>query len=243
MPTAPALVVVPTYDEAENIGPLLDRVLGADERVHVLVVDDGSPDGTADVVARRPEIGGRVHLLRRTTKDGLGAAYRAGFAWGRDRGYEVLVEMDADLSHPPERLPALLDAVSPQGGADLAIGSRYVPGGGTSNWPWYRQAVSRGGNTYVRLVLGLDVADATAGFRAYRRELLDRVGVDTVTSNGYCFQVEMVLRAVRAGARVQEVPITFVERVRGTSKMSTGIVAEALLRVTGWALRGRRAGG
>lgn len=233
-----ALVVVPTYNEAENIERLLDGVLAADPRVDVLVVDDGSPDGTADMVAARAEREPRLQLLRRPGKSGLGAAYRAGFAWGAGRGYQVLVEMDADLSHPADRLPALLDGIGDdsRGGADLVIGSRYVRGGGTRNWPWHRQLISRTGNAYVGLALRLGVRDATAGFRAFRVTLLERIDVQALTSNGYCFQVETAYRSVRAGARVAEVPITFTEREHGTSKMSSAIVREALLRVTGWAL-------
>lgn len=233
-----ALVVVPTYNEAENIEVLLDGVLAADHRVDVLVVDDGSPDGTADLVAARAEREPRLQLLRRPGKSGLGAAYRAGFAWGTGRGYQVLVEMDADLSHPADRLPALLDGIADgrRAGADLVIGSRYVRGGATRNWPWHRQLISRLGNAYVGLALRLGVRDATAGFRAFRVTLLERIDVQALTSNGYCFQVETAYRSVRAGARVTEVPITFTEREHGTSKMSSAIVREALLRVTGWAL-------
>lgn len=230
---AGALVVVPTYDEAGSIDALLDGVLAAAPGAHVLVVDDGSPDGTADLVAARPET--CVHLLRRSAKEGLGAAYRAGFAWARGQGYDVLVEMDADLSHPADRLPALLAAVGP-GGADLALGSRYVAGGGTVGWPRRRQLLSRGGNAYIRVALRLGVCDATAGFRAFRARLLDRIHVQGLRSTGYCFQVETTLRAVRHGARVVEVPITFVERSSGRSKMGPGIVVEAMARVTWWAL-------
>jgi len=228
-----SLVVVPVYDEAASIGPLLDGVLAAVADVDVLVVDDASPDGTGDLVAARPEP--RVHLLRRTAKDGLGAAYRAGFAWARERGYAVVVEMDADLSHPADRLPALLEAVGP-GGADLAIGSRYVEGGGTRGWPLRRRLLSRGGNAYIRGALRLPVHDATAGFRAFRAPLLERIGVAGMRSTGYCFQVETTLRAVTEGARVVEVPITFVERASGRSKMGPAIVGEAVLRITWWAL-------
>ncbi|MEJ5866228.1 polyprenol monophosphomannose synthase [Pseudokineococcus sp. 5B2Z-1] len=228
-----AVVVVPVYDEAATLGALLDAVLAAAPGADVLVVDDASPDGSGDLVAARPEP--RVHLLRRAGKDGLGAAYRAGFAWARERGYDVVVEMDADLSHPADRLPALLDAVGP-GGADLAIGSRYVRGGGTRGWPRRRQLLSRGGNAYIRAALRLGVRDATAGFRAFRAELLERVGVAGMRSTGYCFQVETTLRAVRHGARVVEVPITFVERAAGRSKMGPAIVGEAVVRVTWWAV-------
>jgi len=175
--------------------------------------------------------------MERSGKQGLGAAYRAGFGWGLERGYDALVEMDADLSHPPERLPALLDGLAD---ADLVIGSRYVPGGRTVNWSRSREAISRGGNTYVRLALGVPVHDGTAGYRAYRREVLEELPVEAVRSNGYCFQIEMVHKAWQEGFRVVEVPITFTERASGVSKMSRQIVAEALLRVTQWALTGGR---
>jgi dolichol-phosphate mannosyltransferase len=232
-----ALVVIPTYNEAESVVEVLDRVLVADPRVDVLVVDDGSPDGTAKLVAGRAAGEPRVRLLEREGKQGLGAAYRAGFAWGLERGYDALVEMDADLSHPPDRLPALLDGLAE---ADLVIGSRYVPGGRTVNWSRLRETISRGGNTYVRLALGLPVHDCTAGYRAYRREVLEALPVSAVRSNGYCFQVEMAHRTWQEGFKVIEVPITFTERASGVSKMSRQIVAEALLRVAQWALTGGR---
>jgi dolichol-phosphate mannosyltransferase len=216
---------------------VIDRVLAAEPRADVLVVDDGSPDGTAKLVLERSEREPRVHLMERSGKQGLGAAYRAGFGWGLERGYDALVEMDADLSHPPERLPALLDGLAD---ADLVIGSRYVPGGRTVNWSRSREAISRGGNTYVRLALGVPVHDGTAGYRAYRREVLEELPVEAVRSNGYCFQIEMVHKAWQEGFRVVEVPITFTERASGVSKMSRQIVAEALLRVTQWALTGGR---
>jgi dolichol-phosphate mannosyltransferase len=232
-----ALVVIPTYNEAESVVEVIDRVLAAEPRADVLVVDDGSPDGTAKLVLERSEREPRVHLMERSGKQGLGAAYRAGFGWGLDRGYDALVEMDADLSHPPERLPALLDGLAD---ADLVIGSRYVPGGRTVNWSRSREAISRGGNTYVRLALGVPVHDGTAGYRAYRREVLEELPVEAVRSNGYCFQIEMVHKAWQEGFRVVEEPITFTERASGVSKMSRQIVAEALLRVTQWALTGGR---
>ena len=229
--------MIPTYNEAESVVEVLDRVLAAEPRADVLVVDDGSPDGTAKLVLERSEREPRVHLMERSGKQGLGAAYRAGFGWGLERGYDALVEMDADLSHPPERLPALLDGLAD---ADLVIGSRYVPGGRTVNWSRSREAISRGGNTYVRLALGVPVHDGTAGYRAYRREVLEELPVEAVRSNGYCFQIEMVHKAWQEGFRVAEVPITFTERASGVSKMSRQIVAEALLRVTQWALTGGR---
>jgi dolichol-phosphate mannosyltransferase len=232
-----ALVVIPTYNEIDSIELVIGKVLAADQRVEVLVVDDSSPDGTGDLVAglARPEP--RLHLLRRGGKEGLGVAYRAGFAWGIERGYDALVEMDADMSHPPERLPALLDGLDR---ADLVIGSRYVPGGATANWSPLRKLISRGGNAYVRLALGLPVHDATAGYRAYRREVLEALPVSAVASNGYCFQVEMAHRTWQEGFRVIEVPITFTERASGVSKMSQRIVVEALLRVAAWAVTGGR---
>jgi dolichol-phosphate mannosyltransferase len=232
-----ALVVIPTYNEIDSIEQVIARVLAADRRAEVLVVDDSSPDGTGDLVAGLAERSPRVQLLRRGGKQGLGAAYRAGFAWGIERAYDALVEMDADLSHPPERLPALLDGL---GHADLVIGSRYVPGGATVNWSPLRKLISRGGNGYVRLVLGVPIHDATAGYRAYRREVLEALPVSAVASNGYCFQVEMAHRTWQEGFRVIEVPITFTERTSGVSKMSQRIVVEALLRVAAWAVTGGR---
>jgi dolichol-phosphate mannosyltransferase len=232
-----ALVVMPTYNEAESVVGVIDQVLAADPRADVLIVDDGSPDGTARLVAERAAGEPRVRLLERSAKQGLGAAYRAGFAWGLERGYEALVEMDADLSHPPDRLPALLDGLAE---ADLVIGSRYVPGGRTVNWSRLREAISRGGNAYVRLALGVPIHDCTAGYRAYRRQVLEVLPVSAVQSNGYCFQVEMAHRTWQEGFRVVEVPIAFTERATGESKMSRQIVAEALWRVTVWALTGGR---
>lgn len=232
-----ALVVIPTYNEIDSIERVIAEVLAADQQVEVVVVDDSSPDGTGDLVARLARTQPRLHLLRRDAKQGLGVAYRAGFAWGIERGYDALVEMDADMSHPPGRLPALLDGLD---WADLVIGSRYVPGGTTVNWSPLRKLISRSGNAYVRLALGLPVHDATAGYRAYRREVLEALPVSAVASNGYCFQVEMAHRTWQEGFRVLEVPITFTERASGVSKMSQRIVVEALLRVAAWAVTGGR---
>jgi dolichol-phosphate mannosyltransferase len=232
-----ALVVIPTYNEAQTIARVTGEVLALEPRAEILVVDDGSPDGTADLVERLAADQPRLHLLRRTAKTGLGAAYRAGFAWGLERDYDALVEMDADLSHPPDRLPALLDGLAE---ADLVIGSRYVPGGATRNWSRLREAISRGGNTYVRLALGMPVRDATAGFRAYRRVVLEDLPVSAVRSSGYSFQIEMAHRTWQRGFKVLEVPITFTEREAGVSKMSRQIVAEALWRVAVWAVTGGR---
>ncbi len=232
-----ALVVVPTYNEGANIEEVLRRTRAAVPEVEVLVVDDGSPDGTA---ARAEELAvdlGGVHVLRRTEKTGLGAAYRAGFTWGLARGFDVLVEMDADLSHDPAALPSLLGALA--GGADLVIGSRYVPGGTIPNWPWYRRALSRYGNVYANLALGLGVKDATGGYRAYRGDLLVLLDISHFRSTGYTFQIESTYRVRRAGGKVVEVPISFTDRVHGTSKMSSRIIFEALVLVTHWAVRDR----
>jgi len=237
------LVVIPTYNERDNLGPIVSRLHTALPGVHVLVVDDGSPDGTGDLAdelaaadADGATGGGRVHVLHRTEKAGLGAAYIAGFRWGLERDYAVLVEMDADGSHAPEDLPRLLDALDD---ADLVIGSRYVPGGRVVNWPRSREVLSRGGNVYSKLALGVRINDITAGFRAYRRRVLEKLELDDVASHGYCFQVDLTWRTVRAGFTIVEVPITFTEREIGQSKMSGSIVREALLRVTQWGLRHR----
>ena len=231
------LVIVPTYDEVQNLAPIVARVLAAVPTAHLLVVDDGSPDGTGALADRLAAEDGRVCVLHRTQKAGLGAAYVAGFRWAQQRGYDVVVEMDADGSHAPEQLPRLLAALQD---ADLVLGSRWVEGGEILNWPRSRELLSRGGNAYVRFVLGVPLHDATGGFRAFRREVLDALPLDDVASRGYCFQVDLAWRATQAGYRVAEVPITFVERVRGESKMSRAIVAEALWRVTWWGVRSRR---
>ena len=226
-----ALVIVPTYNEAGNVGKMVERVRTAVPPADVLVVDDNSPDGTGQIADRLAELDEHVHVLHRPGKAGLGAAYVAGFRWGLDRGHDVLVEMDADGSHQPEELPRLLAALE---GADLVLGSRYVPGGRVVNWPRHREMLSRGGNVYTRLALGVPLRDATGGYRAFRADALRRLDLDDVASQGYCFQVDLVWRAVRSGLRVVEVPITFIERVEGTSKMSSAIVFEALVKVTGW---------
>jgi dolichol-phosphate mannosyltransferase len=240
------LVVIPTYNERENLPLIHARVRAAVPTAHVLVADDASPDGTGQVADHIAADDDHVHVLHRPGKQGLGAAYLDGFDWGIRRGFDVLVEMDADGSHQPEQLPSLLERIA--AGADLVLGSRWVPGGSVVNWPRHRMALSRGGNTYVRLALGVPLQDATGGYRAYRAEALEKMGLDHVESQGYCFQVDLAWRAVQAGLRVDEVPITFVERELGASKMSQAIVLEALLRVTRWGagyrwqqLRGGRA--
>lgn len=234
------LVVVPTYDERLNIERTIARLRAAVPQAHALVVDDASPDGTGEVADRLAAEDPQVHVLHRLGKQGLGAAYLAGFDWGLSRGYEVLVEMDADGSHQPEQLPRLLAALED---ADLVLGSRWVPGGSVVNWPRSRELLSRGGNTYVRIALGVGLRDATGGFRAFRRATLEKLDLDGVASQGYCFQVDLARRAVERGARVVEVPIEFVERELGVSKMTGRIVREALWRVTVWGLaRPLRAG-
>jgi dolichol-phosphate mannosyltransferase len=233
------LVVVPTYNEIENLEAIVDRLKAAVPEASVLVVDDASPDGTGELADKLAAGDPHVHVLHRPGKAGLGPAYVAGFHWGRGHGFDVLVEMDADGSHAPEQLPVLLDAL--EAGADLVLGSRYLPGGEVRDWPLYRLALSRGGNLYTRWALRLPLTDATGGYRAVRGALVDRLPLEEVASQGYCFQVDWAWRASRAGARVAEVPITFTERAFGRSKMSGSIVAEALVRVTVWGLRDRLA--
>jgi dolichol-phosphate mannosyltransferase len=235
-PLGKALVIIPTYNEAENIQPIVARVRAAVPEAEVLVADDNSPDGTGKVADEIAAGDPLVHVLHRKGKEGLGAAYLAGFRWGIENGFGVLVEMDADGSHQPEELPRLLTALK---GADLVLGSRWVPGGRTVNWPKYRQLISRGGSTYSRLLLGVSIRDVTGGFRAFRKETLEGLGLEEVASQGYCFQVDLARRAVDAGFHVVEVPITFVEREIGDSKMSKDIVAEALWRVTVWGVGAR----
>ena len=236
-----ALVVVPTYNEAENIGAILQAVHAAVPGASVLVVDDGSPDGTAEVVAAAAEGDARVHLLRGTGKQGLGAAYVRGFGWGLEAGYEFFVEMDADFSHDPAALPALL-ATAARG--HVAVGSRYVRGGAVQGWSRARHLLSWGGNIYDRMLLGFKVKDSTSGFRCYRRVVLEAIDLPQVRSNGYAFQIDMTYRAWQLGFQIEEVPITFRERSLGASKMSNAIVREALLAVARWGtrdlLRGRR---
>ena len=230
------LVVIPTYNEADNVGPIVDRVRRAVPPAEVLVADDDSPDGTGALADRLAAADGRVHVLHRAGKQGLGAAYVAGFRWARERGYDAVVGMDADGSHAPEELPRLLDAARD---ADVVVGSRWTRGGAVVNWPWHRRVLSRGGNLYTRLALGMPVSDATGGYRVYRVAALRRLDVQTAVSQGYSFQVEMLWRAHQAGLRTAEVPITFAERRHGASKMSPVIVGEALWRVTLWCLRER----
>ena len=229
-------MVVPTYNEADNLSWVVGRLRDTHPDVHVLVVDDASPDGTGDVADRLAAADQGVHVVHRSSKEGLGAAYLHGFRVALGAGADVIGEMDADGSHQPEQLHRLLDALVD---ADLVIGSRWVPGGRVVNWPLHRQALSRGGNLYVRLLLGLAVRDATAGFRLYRRETLEKIELETVRSTGYVFQTDLAVRVVRAGLVVREVPIDFVERVRGDSKMGPSVAVESLRRITAWGLRER----
>lgn len=230
---APTLVVMPTYNERENLPSMLERIRLAEPEVHILVVDDGSPDGTGTLADEAAAADEHVHVLHRTTKDGLGAAYRAGFAWALEHGFERVGEMDADGSHLPEQLGRLMEALD--GGVDLAIGSRWVPKGATVNWPTSRKLISRGGSAYARIMLGLQQRDVTGGYRLFRAETLRAIRYNEVLSQGYCFQIELLWRTSLAGLRIAEVPITFVERVNGVSKMSRSIVFEAVWRVAIWA--------
>ncbi|MGH2768497.1 MAG: polyprenol monophosphomannose synthase [Actinomycetota bacterium] len=227
-----ALVVIPTFNEAASIEEVLDRVLATSSDVAVLVVDDGSPDGTGDIVRRR--IGGRLQSLYRDAKRGLGRAYIDGFSWGLERGFDRFLEMDADLSHDPGAIPALLEATER---CDLAIGSRYVEGGAVEGWSTSRRILSQAGNLYVRLALGLPVKDSTSGFRCYRRSVLEAIGIETVRSEGYAFQIELTYRTWQLGLSIREVPITFRERSEGQSKMSRSIVTEAVVAVARWGIR------
>ncbi|GAB3839534.1 polyprenol monophosphomannose synthase [Dactylosporangium cerinum] len=230
------LVIVPTYNEADNLRPIVARVRAATPAVDVLVADDNSPDGTGRIADELAAADPAVHVLHRPGKQGLGAAYLAGFAWAGEHDYDAVVEMDADGSHAPEELPRLLDAL---GEADVVLGSRYVKGGKTVGWPFHRHLISRSGNVYVRMALGMPFRDATGGYRAYRTPVLSKIEIESIASQGYCFQVDLAWRSFRNGFRVQEVPITFAERQRGHSKMSSSIVREALLRVTVWGASAR----
>ncbi len=226
------LVVVPTYNESMNIEAMLKAVRRHVPQAAILVVDDGSPDGTADIAEALEPLLGSIHVLRRTEKSGLGSAYRAGFEWGLREGFDAFVEIDADFSHDPAALPELLAAA--EAGADVVIGSRYVPGGHIPDWSWHRKLLSRSGNRYASMMLGLKVADSTAGYRVYRGSLLESIDYTTVQADGYGFQIEMTYRSRRAGALIAEVPISFVDRELGQSKMSSNIIVEALWLVTVW---------
>jgi dolichol-phosphate mannosyltransferase len=231
------VVVIPTYNEAENLRWIVGRIRAAVPSVDVLVVDDGSPDGTGDLADTMAAEDPQVSVVHRTQKAGLGAAYLHGFAVALERGYDVIGEMDADGSHQPEQLPRLLDALAD---ADLVIGSRWVPGGSVVNWPLSRKALSVGGNLYARVALGIPVRDVTAGYRLFRRTALEAIDLGSVESSGYCFQADLAWRTAQAGLRIVEVPIEFVERERGQSKMDRSVATESLRRITVWGLAERR---
>ena len=234
--TSRVVVIIPTYNERENLEPIVRRVRSSVPAADLLVVDDNSPDGTGAAADELAAADSHVHVLHHGAKAGLGAAYIAGFRWALQHGYDAMVEMDADGSHQPEELARLLTALAD---ADLVIGSRWIPGGRVMNWPKSREFLSRGANIYARLMLAIPLHDATAGYRAYRATTLRKIGLEDVDSQGYCFQIDLALRAVRGGLKVVEIPITFVDRTRGASKMSKAIVGEALWRVTLWGIRGR----
>ena len=225
------VVIIPTFNERENLAPIIGRVRSSVPEADILVADDNSPDGTGEIADELAAQDEHVRVMHRLGKEGLGAAYLAGFAWALQEGYDVVIEMDADGSHQPEQLHRLLDALR---GADLVLGSRWVPGGRTENWPKSRQLISRSGSAYTRLMLGVPIHDATGGFRAFRAETLRKLDLHEVASQGYCFQIDLAWRALQRGMTVREVPITFVERTAGASKMSRKIVVEALWRVTAW---------
>jgi len=229
-------VIMPTYNERDNIESMAGRVRAAVPGADLLIVDDNSPDGTGDLADKLAAGDPHVHVLHRPGKGGLGAAYIAGFGWALDQGYGAVVEMDADGSHQPEELPRLLAGLS---SADLVLGSRYIPGGTVRNWPRSREILSRGANAYARLALGIQIRDATGGYRAYRADTLRQIGLGGIQSQGYCFQVDLVLRTIRAGLTVQEAPITFVERVHGASKMSRDVMVEAFWRIARWGVEAR----
>ncbi len=230
-------VLIPTYNERDNLPGVVERVRASVPEADVIILDDNSPDGTGEVADALAAEDGHVHVLHREGKEGLGAAYLAGFGWALERGYDAMVEMDADGSHRPEHLPRMLEAADE---ADLVIGSRYVSGGRVVNWPANRKAISMVGNVYIKVILGMPVNDATAGYRVYRAETLRTIGLDDVESAGYVFQTDLTVRTVRAGLRVVEVPITFIEREIGDSKMDGDVLRESMTRITGWGLAHRR---
>jgi len=227
-----ALICMPTYNEAENIESIVEAIHAEVPEIDVLVIDDDSPDGTGEIADRMAEEDDRVHVLHRTEKAGLGPAYLAGFRWGLERSYDALLEMDADFSHRPRYLPRMLEGLEEHG---VVVGSRYVEGGGTEDWGWLRRFLSRGGGIYARTVLGFDVRDPTAGFVAWRREVLESLDLEAVEASGYVFQIELKYRADRRGRSILEIPITFPDRAAGESKMTADIALEAIFRV--WAIR------
>jgi dolichol-phosphate mannosyltransferase len=237
MPVNPAVVILPTYNELENLPVILNNIVINVPNVDVLIVDDGSPDGTGELADKWAEEYPQVHVLHHGPKQGLGVAYIDAFAWALDQGYETLIEMDADGSHPYQALPRMLELA---GQYDLVLGSRWIPGGNVDNWTWSREMMSRGGNAYTRFMLRLPVHDASGGFRAYNRRIFDEVSLAEIASRGYCFQIDLVIRVLQAGFNVVEFPIEFVDRVRGQSKMNTAIAVESLLRITEWGFTRRK---
>jgi dolichol-phosphate mannosyltransferase len=237
--TGRVVIVMPTYNERQNLEIMAGRIRESTPDADMLVVDDNSPDGTGDLADKLAEGDSHVQVMHRTEKAGLGRAYIAGFTWALEHGYDVIVEMDADGSHRPEDLPKLLRALPD---ADAVIGSRYVPGGTVVNWPKSREFLSRGANVYNRIMLGVRVKDATGGFRAYKADTLRKLNLSNIESAGYCFQIDMTLRVLQAGLRLTEVPITFVERERGSSKMSNAVIREAFFRVAQWGIAARLRG-
>lgn len=230
------IIVMPTYNERQNLDGMASRIRESVPDADLLVVDDNSPDGTGDLADKLAEVDPQVHVMHRTQKAGLGRAYVAGFTWALDNGYTLIVEMDADGSHRPEDLPKLLAAATT---SDAVIGSRYVPGGTVVNWPKSREILSRGANIYNRLMLGVRIKDATGGYRVYRAPTLRAIDLNSIDSAGYCFQIDMTLRTLQAGLTISEVPITFVERELGASKMSNAVIVEAFTRVAQWGIGAR----
>lgn len=235
-PSGRVLVVTPTYDEAENIAATVAALTEHAPHADILIVDDASPDGTGDIADRIAASDARVHVLHRSAKDGLGRAYLAGFAWALARGYDTIVEFDADGSHPASELPAMLALLAADPEVGLVIGSRWVPGGRLVDWPAYRRRLSRAANAYARFMLGLPVRDITAGYRVYRAAVLDEIAHHVIDSRGYCFQIDLTIRTADAGWTIREHPITFVERRAGSSKMTGAVVVEAMSRVTAWGI-------
>jgi dolichol-phosphate mannosyltransferase len=229
-------VIIPTYNERDNIHPITERVLSAIPEADLFIVDDNSPDGTGEIADELAAKDERIHVMHRRGKEGLATAYLTGFGAALDQGYPTIVEIDADCSHQPEELPRLLRGLA---SADVVLGSRWVPGGAALNWPWSRAILSRAGNFYARVMLGIPLHDMTGGYRIYRASALRKIGLENIESVGYCFQIDLARRSVLAGLKVAEVPITFVERARGASKMSGAVVSEALWRVTQWGITGR----
>jgi dolichol-phosphate mannosyltransferase len=226
------LIIIPTYNELENLPRLLPEVLSKEEGIHILIVDDNSPDGTADFVEDQMKNNDRIHLLKRPSKQGLGTAYIAGFKFALKNGYDFVFEMDADFSHDPKEIPRFLDEIK---NSDLVLGSRYINGVNVINWPMRRLLLSSFANLYTRFITGMPVHDATGGYKCFRRKVLEAINLEKVTSNGYAFQIEMSFKAWKKGFRVKEIPIIFVDRVKGKSKMSKKIVREAVTMV--WKLR------